>query len=130
MEKHITNPWKWQDNLGYAQAVEVKNNKGTLYCAGQAAINAEGQPVDVNMSEQITLSLSNLEQVIKQAGYHPQNIVRINYYTTSINDFFAAYGDVMGWIGEHHVAASSTLIEVKALAFPQLLVEIEATVVE
>ena len=42
MEKRVFNPWKWQDERGYVQAVEVKQTGGTLYCAGQAAVNPDG----------------------------------------------------------------------------------------
>ncbi|MVM35058.1 RidA family protein [Spirosoma sp. HMF4905] len=123
------NPWQWQNNFGYAQAVEIKNNQGTLYCSGQAAMDADGNPVGGNMAEQLQLSLQNLEQVIQQAGYQPGNIVRLNFYTTSIPDFFAAYGSIVSWLQSHQVAPSSTLVQVTALAFPELAVEIEATVV-
>jgi 2-iminobutanoate/2-iminopropanoate deaminase len=129
MEKKIINPWKWQDNLGYSQAIEVKNNQGTLYCAGQCAVNDEGAPVEGSMQEQIQLSLNNVEQVIAAAGYSPNNIVRINLYTTSIPEFFQAYETFASWLARQGIQPSSTLLEVKALAYPALKIEIEATVV-
>ena len=129
MNTKTINPWQWQDNFGYAQAVEVKNNQGTLYCSGQAAMDADGKPVGGTMAEQLELSLQNLEQVIEQAGYHPSNIVRLNFYTTSIPDFFAAYGANILWFQKYKFTPSSTLVQVSALAYPELSVEIEATVV-
>jgi 2-iminobutanoate/2-iminopropanoate deaminase len=129
MKKTIINPWKWQDNLGYAQAVEVKNSNGTLYCAGQAAMNGEGQPVAGTMEEQIKLCLANLEQVTLHAGYELKNIVRLNLYTTNIGEFFGAYGALAGWLAQNGAMPSSTLLEVSGLAYPELKVEIEATVV-
>ncbi|TSJ34912.1 RidA family protein [Mucilaginibacter corticis] len=129
MEKKIVNPWTWQDNFVYAQAVEVKHNQGTLYCSGQAAMTADGKPAGGSMNDQILLSLQNLEKVIHQAGYKSAGVVRLNLYTTSIADFFGSYGVLAGWMQQHKIVPSSTLLEVKALAFPELLVEIEATVV-
>ncbi len=129
MHKTIINPWKWQDNLGYAQAVEVKNSQGTLYCAGQAAIDADGKPAGGSMNDQIKLSLENMHKVIKQAGYHPSNIIRLNFYTTSIPLFFEAYSTIISWMKQHECTPSSTLLQVGALAFPELTIEIEATVV-
>lgn len=129
METNIINPWKWQDNFGYAQAVEVKHNERTLYCAGQTAMNADGQPVAGTMEEQVALSLANLEQVISKAGYEPRNIVRLNLYTTNIGEFFGAYGTLAGWMAKHGAVPSSTLLQVSGLAYPELRVEIEATVV-
>lgn len=95
MNLQLTNPWPWQDNFGYAQAVSITNPTRTLYCSGQAAVNAKGQPTGGTMSDQIRQCLLNLEQVIGQAGYRPENIVRLNLYTTSIPDFFAAYGTLL-----------------------------------
>lgn len=129
MQKHIINPWQWQDNFGYAQAVEVKNSKGTLYCSGQAAMDINGKPVAGNMSEQIALSLQNLAQVVKGTNYQLANIVRLTVYTTSIPEFFTDYGAFVGWMKQHHVLASCTLVQVAALAFTELKVEIEATIV-
>ncbi len=129
MNKTIINPWQWQDHLGYAQAIEIKANKGTLYCSGQAAMDADGKPVAGTMNEQIALCFSNLEQVIYQAGYGPSQIIRLNFYTTSIPDFFGAYDTVINWMKQHHCTPASTLAQVAALAFPELQIEIEATVV-
>lgn len=130
MNINLINPWKWQDNFGYAQAIEVKQNEGTLYCAGQTAMSAEGQPLDGTMEEQIVKTLANLEEVISKAGYEAKNIVRLNIYSTSINETFAAWGSVAGWLANYGCVPASTLVEVKALAFPQLKIEIEATVVK
>ena len=129
MNLTTSNPWQWQQNFGYSQAVSVTNNTNTLYCSGQAAMDADGRPVGGSMTEQIQLSLQNLETVIEQAGYQTRNIVRLNLYTTSIPDFFAAYGTVVSWFQSHQISPSSTLVQVTALAFPELAVEIEATVV-
>ena len=130
MKTTVINPWQWQNNLGYSQAIEVTHSEGTLYCAGLAAMNGEGQPVGGNMSEQIKLCFENLHAVIKQAGYQPSNIVRLNFYTTSIPSFFEAYGDAIAWMKLHDCMPASTLAQVSALAFPELSVEIEATVVK
>lgn len=130
MTKTIINPWEWQNNLGYSQAIEVKNVQGTLYCSGQASMSAEGQPVGVTMRAQIKQSLDNLHKVITQAGYHPANIIRLNYYTTSIPSFFEAYDEAMSWLQPYNCRPASTLVQVGALAFPELTIEIEATVVK
>lgn len=123
------NPWSWQDQLGYAQAIEVAHGSHTLYCAGQAAMNADGQPVETDMAGQIELSLANLETVLTQAGYSLTNVVRLNMYTTSTAQFFAAYGKLLSRLKAANCLPAGTLVEVRALAFPQLLVEFEATAV-
>lgn len=130
MKKNIINPWKWQDQLGYAQAVEVRNNSRTLYCAGQAAMDAAGKPTNGSMTEQINLCLDNLEQVIAKAGYPVASLIRLNIYTTNISEFFSAYGALAGWLANHQITPASTLVEVSALAFPELKVELEATLAD
>ena len=42
MERKIINPWTWQNERNYVQAVEVKNVQSTLYVSGQAAVNDDG----------------------------------------------------------------------------------------
>ncbi|MBD2753103.1 RidA family protein [Spirosoma validum] len=130
MQKSIINPWQWQNQLGYAQAVEVIQPTHTLYCAGQAAMDADGRPIAADMSGQIDACLDNLETVLQQAGYSLANVVRINFYTTSVPQFFAAYGQVIGRLSAGGCVPASTLVEVNALAFPELMVEIEATAVK
>ncbi|QQL50468.1 RidA family protein [Mucilaginibacter ginkgonis] len=130
MELNKISPWAWQDNFGYSQAIEVKQSEGTLYCSGQTAMTADGQPFNGTMEEQIALSLDNLKTVIEKAGYEIKNLVRLNIYTTSIPETFAAWGTLAGWLQKHGSVPTSTLLEVKALAFPELKIEFEATVIK
>ena len=53
MEKRIINPWKWQDQRSYVQAVEVRQAEGTLYVSGQTAINSDGQSSTGDMKSQL-----------------------------------------------------------------------------
>ena len=130
LSKKIINPWQWQDNMGYSQAIEISHANSTLYCAGQAAMDENGIPIAKDMAAQTSSALDNLETVLKLAGYTLSNVVRLNFYTTSIPDFFAAYGNCVSRLAAHNCKPASTLIEVKALAFPQLFIEIEATAVK
>lgn len=129
MEKRIINPWQWQDERSYVQAVEVKHVTGTLYCAGQAAVKADGQSSNDDMKTQLILALQNLEQVISEAGYECKGIVRLNVYTTSTDELFAHFDIFQDWIAKHGVKQALTLLEVKSL-FETLKIEFEATVVK
>lgn len=91
MEKRVINPWRWQDERGYVQAVEVKNAEGTLFVAGQAAVHADGRSSTDDMKTQLILAIHNLEQVIGEAGYECKNIVRLTVYTTSAAELFACF---------------------------------------
>lgn len=129
MEKNITNPWLWQDARSYVQAVEVKNATSTLYCAGQAAIHADGTSSNGSMDEQLQLAINNLEELITQANFACSGIVRLNVYTTSSALFMAHFGILQQWVEKHGIKQATSLIEVKGL-FENLQVELEATVVK
>jgi 2-iminobutanoate/2-iminopropanoate deaminase len=115
MEKRIINPWKWQDARNYVQAVEVKQVAGTLYCAGQAAVHADGTSSNADMKTQLLLAIQNLEQVITEAGYECKNIVRLNILTTSSAEFFTCFDVLQNWIAQHGIKQATTLFEVPAL---------------
>ena len=129
MEKRIINPWKWQDQRSYVQAVEVRQAEGTLYVSGQTAINADGQPSTGDMKSQLIQTIQNLEKVISEADYESKNIVRLNIYTTSSAEFFTCFDIFQNWIIKHGMQQATTLLEVQSL-FETLKVELEATVVK
>lgn len=129
MEKRVINPWEWQNERSYAQAVEVKNPQGTLYVSGQTAISADGISSAENMESQIVLALKNLEQVITEADYECSGIVRLNIYTTSTAELWPHFNIIQDWVAKHNIKQATTLLEVTSL-FETLKVELEATVVK
>lgn len=129
MEKRTIDPWTWGERTNSVQAVEVKQAEGTLYCSGQVAIDANGVPGTGSMREQFIQTTQNLEQLIGEAGYKCQDIVRLNVFTTSTTEFFTTCVDLyQDWIARHGIKQATTLIEVKGL-FATLTIELEATVV-
>ena len=130
MEKRTIDPWKWGEHTNSAQAVEVKSVSGTLYCSGQVAIDENGVPSAADMRSQLIQTIQNLETLISESGYEAKNIVRLNVYTTSTQDFFTSCMDVyVPFLQKHGIKQASTLLEVKGL-FATLTVELEATVVK
>jgi 2-iminobutanoate/2-iminopropanoate deaminase len=130
MEKIVINPWQWQDNLSYVQAVEVKNVQGTLYVSGQAAVHPDGRSSNADMRTQLGIAIQNLEKVISQASYDPKNIVRLTVYTTSSEDFIKKCFDLFqDFVAKHGMKQTVTLVQVVAL-YETLNIELEATVVK
>lgn len=129
MEKREINPWKWQDERSYVQAVEVTNVTGTLYVSGQAAVHADGASSTADMKGQMAEALQNLETVITKAGYEVKNIVRLTIYTTNTAELWPHFPIFQEWIAKHGVKQATSLMEVKSL-FETLSVEFEATVVK
>ena len=85
------NPWTWQDQFGFSQAIAVDGAQRTLHCAGQTSVDANGQPQHPgDMAAQINLALDNLEAVLRRAGLGLANVVRLNYYTTDMAAYMKA----------------------------------------
>ncbi len=130
MERQIINPWTWQDEYGYVQANQVSDVQRTLYCSGQAANDATGAAVLAgDMRGQIGLALDNLETLLREAGFSFADIVRLNIYTTDVDQFFAHYDAFIGRLAEAGCRHAGSLIGVARLAFPEMMIEIEATAV-
>jgi enamine deaminase RidA (YjgF/YER057c/UK114 family) len=131
VQQRRVNPWSWQDQYGFSQAIEVTGAERVLYCAGQTSSDADGNTVAPgDMGAQTAQALDNLETVLREAGLALANVVRLNYYVTDIERFFAEGAAVVGArLGAAGVQPSSTLLGVSRLAFSDLLIEIEATAV-
>jgi enamine deaminase RidA (YjgF/YER057c/UK114 family) len=128
MQRTDVNPWEWSKAFGYSQAVSVSGNERVLYCAGQTATGPDGAPPSsTDMTEQVTLSFTNLRTTLEAAGMTTADIVRLTVYTTDVDALLAAYGSVAGFLAPNLPAM--TLIGVSRLAFPEIKVEIEATAV-
>jgi enamine deaminase RidA (YjgF/YER057c/UK114 family) len=124
------NPWTWQDQFGFSQAYLVSGVTKVLYCAGQASMDANGRPVHAgDMPAQLSQAFDNLEAVLQKAGLSLKNVVRLNYYVTDIPAYFQAVASVADRLARAGCQPPGTLLGVAALAFPELMVEIEATAV-
>jgi enamine deaminase RidA (YjgF/YER057c/UK114 family) len=125
------NPWQWQDQFGFSQAVDVRGGERVVYCAGQTSVDADGAPMHAgDMAAQINQALTNLETVLGHAGLTLANVVRLNYYTRDVAAFLEAAPTFGARLHAAGCQPASTLLGVASLAFPDVLVEIEATAVE
>jgi enamine deaminase RidA (YjgF/YER057c/UK114 family) len=128
MERRAINPWKWQDNFGFVQANEVTGAQRTLICSGQTSVDDNGSPLHAgDMAAQMNQALDNLETVLKAAGMSLANVVKLNAYTTDVDAFIAA--SMANQARTAPIKFASTLIGVTRLAFPALMVELEAIAV-
>lgn len=130
MERRVINPWTWQDEFGFVQANEVKGAERTLYCSGQTPNDAEGRPLHAgDMRAQISLALDNLETVLKTSGFALKDVVRLNIYTTNVDEFLANYDAFISRIAAAECRHTGSLLGVSRLAFPEMMIEFEATAV-
>jgi enamine deaminase RidA (YjgF/YER057c/UK114 family) len=130
VERQTINPWTWQDRFRFVQANAVTSIERTVYCSGQTSMDADGNPVhEGDMRAQLSQALANLEAVLRESDCHLSDVVRLNYYTTDIDGFFAAQDVLVARLSEAGCRPASTLLAVSRLALPPLLVELEATAV-
>jgi 2-iminobutanoate/2-iminopropanoate deaminase len=114
--------WAWDDRLPFVQGKRIGN---LIYVSGQVSLDSEGKVVgEGDIKAQTRQALENLRTVLAAAGARLNNIVKLNSYITDASlyhDFSEARTEIFG---SHRPA--STLVVVAALAFPGLLVEMEA----
>ena len=128
MKRTAVNPWSWSLNFGYNQAELLDGMDRHLVCAGQTAVDADGNPQHAgDMRRQMGLALDNLEAVLGAAGMGPPDVVRLNIYSTDVDETLKNF-DVLGSrFGPVGASPPMTLLGVTRLAIPQLMFEIEAT---
>jgi len=128
MKRTPINPWPWSLKLGYHQAEILEQTNRQLNCAGQTAVDAEGNPQHPeDMRKQIILALDNLETVLGAADMDLANITRVIIYTTDVDEAMKHF-DVLGSrFGPLKAAPPMTLLGITRLALPGLMFEIEAT---
>lgn len=131
MDRRAISPWTWQDEFGFVQAIEVSGAQRTLVCSGQASQGADGAPLHTgNMAAQTAQALDNLETVLAEAGFRLGDVVRFTILTTDVDRFLAEGAEVWARrLGEAACRPAATLLGISRLAYPELLVEFEATAV-
>jgi enamine deaminase RidA (YjgF/YER057c/UK114 family) len=117
--------------FGFNQGELVAGAERVLFCAGQTSVDENGAPQHAgDMAGQAALATDNLEAVLRAAGMGLADVVRLNFYTTDVDDYLAHGAAVVGArLGAAGVTPAGTLLGVARLAFPELLLEIEATAV-
>jgi enamine deaminase RidA (YjgF/YER057c/UK114 family) len=128
MKRTPVNPWPWSQHVGYNQAEIIEGAKRQLICAGQTAVDAEGQPQHLgDMRSQIALALDNLEAVLQGADMNLANMTRFNVYTTDVDEAMKNFDLLGARFGPLQAAPPMTLLGVTRLALPGLMIEFEAT---
>lgn len=115
----------FEDKAGYSRAVRVGN---MVFIGGTTTTNSKGEVEGVGDAYlQTKIILQKIEAVLKQAGARISDVVRVRFYVTDISkgqEYLRAYSE---WFKE--IRPVITMAEVKALARPDHLVEIEADAV-
>jgi len=122
---NISSGTKWEDIVGYSRAVRVGN---IIEVAGTTAVDESGQVVGLNDPyEQARFVFSKIEKALAAAGASLKDVVRTRTFVTDITcweEVGRAHGECF-----RDVRPAATMVEVRALINPELLVEIEVTAI-
>jgi enamine deaminase RidA (YjgF/YER057c/UK114 family) len=124
------NPTSWSVNLGFDQGQLVEGHQRLLVCSGQDSVDADGNtqhPGD--MAAQLDLALDNLQDVLTAAGMSLANIVRLNVYTTDVDELATHWARLVGRFAEADDRFVTSVLGITRLFTPDLLVLLEATAV-
>jgi enamine deaminase RidA (YjgF/YER057c/UK114 family) len=130
MERSSINPWSWSGKLGFDQAQLVEGHRRQLVCSGQDAVDADGNPQHPgDMAAQLGMAMDNLEAVLTGADMSLADVVRLNVYTTDVDELFKHWPTLVTRFGHSGGGFATSVLGVTRLGAPQLLVLLEATAV-
>lgn len=122
MKKEIHPGWEWHKPFAYSQAIRFGD---LLFVSGQAALAADGSIVGGNdFLAQARQAFKNLAAVLEAAGGRLRDVLKVTIFITDMNNFPAIVALRQEFFTPPYPADS--IVEVRALALPGLLVEIEA----
>lgn len=130
MEKQYLNPPGLPVLPGFHQVVTAQGGKA-VFIAGQVALDADGQLVGKgDLRAQTEQVFKNIGTALAAVGGTPDDVVKINIYVVDYSPgALPVIREVRNRFFAEEKLPASTLVGVQALAFEDLLIEIEAIAV-
>jgi enamine deaminase RidA (YjgF/YER057c/UK114 family) len=115
---------------GYSHVVATSGGR-TVYVAGQIAMDKDGNVVGKgDIGAQTRQVLQNVTAALEAAGATWKDVVKANTYVVNLGpDSLPAIREARAEFYPTENPPASTLVGVTALAFPDLLIEIEVVAV-
>jgi enamine deaminase RidA (YjgF/YER057c/UK114 family) len=121
----ISSGAKWEDIVGYSRIVRTGSR---VIVNGTTAINDKGELVGrSDVYAQTKFILQKIIGYLEQAGAKPEDVIRNRIYITDISrweEAGMAHAELFG-----KIKPCCTMIEIKGLIDPDMLVEIETEAV-
>lgn len=115
----------WEPKIGYCRAIKAGNQ---IYVTGTAPVGDDGQVVAPgDPYRQTKRCFEIIEKAIKNLGADLSQVVRTRLYVSDISKW-QEYGRAHGELFAKNPPAT-TMVEVKSLIDPKMMVEVEADLV-
>jgi enamine deaminase RidA (YjgF/YER057c/UK114 family) len=121
VRENISGNSPYEPLVGFSRAVRVGNN---VYVSGTVGRGADGEVVTGGVYEQAKQAIANIATALQHAGASLDEVVRTRIYLVDIgqqDELARAHREAF-----RDIRPASTMVQVAALATPEMLVEIEA----
>jgi enamine deaminase RidA (YjgF/YER057c/UK114 family) len=119
--QNVSTGGPWEAKIGYSRAVRVGSS---VQVSGTTAMTPSGLVGKGDPYAQAIQTFKTIENALKQAGASLEDVVRTRIYMANIDQWQEvgrAHGEMFG-----NIRPATTMVEVKRLIDPDMLVEIEA----
>ena len=123
------NPKTVSKPKGFTHTIKIDGLKSLVIISGQVSKNVDGEVVgEGSMEKQLRQAFKNLEANLDAVGASFKDVIKLNVYTTDMVAFRKTLSEIGKDlpIGKVENPPCQTWIEVKGLARPVYLIEIEA----